>query len=167
MVDYYKDIVFASTSEYPKKRTKPVRVDFRLKEINEFVENQGIKLRITPSMVCPNRTDLTDTNHRLDCQICNGNEVLDLSDKCWETFGVIQSIKHDEKFEVQGIWDVKDSLLTLKSVDRISYWYKIEVVDFSSVYNQIVKRIGDRDKLRYPPAASCDTPYYLIDSTGK
>jgi len=158
---------FASQNTYPKRKGKPGRIDFNIPEIDRLVEDQGIMVRVIPSVLCPNRTDLGGTNHALGCDICGGDEVVDLDEECQEVWAVIQSIKHNKDAQVQGVWDVKDALITFKKDMRLYYWWKIEVLDFSSIFNQIVERgSGNTDKLRYTPAASCDTPYYLLDKNG-
>jgi len=155
----------ASPNRYPKRISKPGRVDLDVPELDNLINDQGIRLRITPSILCPNRDALGSTNHALDCQVCNGDEAVDLEKKCVETFGVIQSIRHEKKLEVQGIWDEKDATLTLQSAFRIYYWYKVEVLDFGSIYNELIKKDDDdTDKLRYPINVSCDTPFLIVDA---
>jgi len=158
----------ASPNRYPKRKGKPGRVDLDVSELDNLIDDQGIRLRIVPSILCPNRDTLEGTNHHLDCTVCNGDEAVDVVDECFETFGAIQSIRHEKKLEVQGIWDEKDATLTLQSKDRIYFWYKVIVLDFASIYNELIKKDDDdTDKLRYPPNRSCDTPYHLIDSENK
>ena len=100
------------------------------------------------------RTAVEDTNHAPDCGICGGSQVVDLDASSFIEWGVIQGIKFDKKFEVQGILDLKDATVTVKAKTRLYYWWPtFEVLHFSSVYNQVVKRMGgDQDTLRYPPA---------------
>jgi len=158
----------SSPNRYPKRKGKPGRVDLNVQELDNLIDDQGIKLKITPSILCPNRDALGSTNHALDCQVCNGDEAVDLPKKCIETFGVIQSIRHEKKLEVQGIWDEKDATITLQAPIRIYFWYKVEVLDYASIYNELLKKDDDdTDKLRYPVNRSCDTPYCLVDSEAK
>jgi len=158
----------SSPNRHPKRLGKPGRVDFDVVELDNLIDDQGINLKITPSILCPNRDKLGSTNHALDCDVCNGDEAVDLTKDCIETFGVIQSIRHEKTFEVQGIWDEKDATVTLKSPIRIYFWYKVEVLDHASIYNELIKRDDDdTDKLRYPTNRSCDIPFFLVDSDGK
>jgi hypothetical protein len=158
---------FSSSNSYPKRLAKPGRVDLIPKEFDNLIEDQGIRVRIIPAVLCPNRTSLHDTNHTLDCPICYGDEVIDLRDQCVEDWAYVQSIHLNKNMEVQGIWDVKDAQITVRAGVRLYYFYKIEIVDFSSVFNQIIKRgAGDTDRTRYNPAPNCDTPYYCVDKAG-
>lgn len=157
----------ASGATYPKRRAKPGRVDLIPEEFDNLVEDQGIRIRITPSAVCPNRTELEDTNHKLDCPLCFGSQVVDIKDECFEEWAFMQSIKFDKQFNVQGMFDIKDARITFKQGTRVGYWFKVEVLDFASVFNEVLKRkSGDVDILRYP-VGGCDTPFHLMDRTGK
>jgi hypothetical protein len=157
------------SNAYPKRRpSHPGRIDIIPKEFDNLLEDQGSRVRITPTALCPNRTGLHDTNHVLDCPICFGDEVLEFNDKCIEDWAFIQGIKLDKQMEVPGIFDLKDATITTRAGIRMYYWYKVEVLDFASVFNQLIMRgSGDTDKTRYNPAPNCDTPYYCIDSAGK
>jgi len=152
-------------------------------EFENLIEDQGVLVRITPTILCPNRTELTDTNHVLDCPLCQGDQVIEITEQAHEEWGFIQGIKLNKELQVQGIFDIKDATITTKQKVKLYYWYKIEVLDFSAVYNQLLKRgPGDSDKLRYVPAkygatqipASAeagaekapDVPYTLVDSKG-
>lgn len=151
-----------------REHSKPLRIDLKVKEFDNLIEDQGVRVRITPSVLCPNRSDLHGTNHQLDCPVCLGDEVVDLKDECVETWVYIQSIHLTKNMEVAGVWDIKDAQMTVKAGIRLYYFYKIEILDFSSVFNQVIKRgVGDVDRTRYNPAPECDTPYYCIDNLGK
>lgn len=159
----------SGTNRYPKRiNAKPGRIQLHQKDFDNLIEDQGVRVRITPSILCPNRTSLDDTNHVLKCPVCDGYQTVDMTDGIVEEWAFIQGIKLDKQFQVQGIWDLKDAMVSVKSSIRLYYWYKIEILDSSSNYNQVVERgSADRDKLRYiPTVTATDTPYYLVDSNG-
>lgn len=163
------EFVPASHNTYPKRKGKPSRVDLDVSEFDELLEDQGTRVRITASVVCPNKTTLEDTNHKLDCPLCYGSQVIDMCETAVEDWVYIQSIKKSQQFDPQGIFDLKDAQITFRQNVRVNYWYKIEVVDFASLYNQLIKRSStnpDVDFLRYPMATSCDTPIHLLDKDG-
>lgn len=162
------NIKLSSDKKYPKrKNAKPGTVDLIPQEFENLIEDQGIRVRVTAAAVCPNRTEIEDTNHKLDCPLCFGSQVLDMPETCFEDWAFIQSVTLDKKFDVQGIWDMKDARITFKQGIRVSYWYKIEILDFATVFNEVIKRKGsDIDKLRYEAAKNCDHPYLLVDSDG-
>ncbi len=156
-------------NKYSKRfNAHPGRIELIQKDFKDLIEDQGARVRITPSILCPNRSGLGDTNHVLNCPVCGGDEAVDITEGAIEDWAVIQTIKLDKQFQVQGIWDLKDAMITTMPEVRLYYWYKIEVLDSASVYNQVLLRgSGDQDGLRYIPAATAtDTPYYVIDSNG-
>jgi hypothetical protein len=165
---------------------KPARVDLKPEEFENLIEDQGIYVRLTPAILCPNRTELGDTNHVLDCPLCFGDQVIESPEHAIETWAFIQGIKSQKDLQVAGIYDIKDATITTKQAVKMYYWYKIEVLDFSAVYNQLLKRgTGtNQDRLRYAPAkqgaapltvagdevlevSAPDVPYICIDSAGK
>jgi hypothetical protein len=180
----------ASTNVRPKRSgSKPARVDLKPEEFENLIEDQGIYVRLTPSILCPNRTDLGDANHVLDCPLCFGDQVIDVPEQAEETWGFIQGIKSQKDLMNQvgaGIYDIKDATITTKQAVKMYYWYKIEVLDFAAVYNQLLKRgTGTNvDRTRYAPAkpgatvlsvptddvlqsTAPDVNYICIDSAGK
>lgn len=163
------DIKKSSMITRPKRPvSKPSRVDLIPAEFEALIEDQGTYVRITPSLLCPNRTELEDTNHVLDCPLCFGSEVIDLDKHCIETWAFIQGIDFNQQFNVQGVFDIKDARMTVQQDIRLHYWYKVEVLDFASVFNQLIKRgYNDSDRIRYIPSKNCDTPYFLVDNQGK
>lgn len=158
----------ANNKSFPKSTLgKSNRIDLKPLDFEKLLDDQGSRVRITPSVICPNRTELTDTNHVLDCPLCFGDSTIDLKGQCFETWAFIQGIDLNKELQVQGIFDMKDAKITVSAAVRMYYWYKVEVLDFASLFNQVIKRgTGDSDNLRYIPADSCDTPYFLIDKLG-
>jgi len=145
----------------------PERVDLNIEEIDNLVEDQGVYLLVTPSIQCPNRSDITSNNHVLDCPLCNGNQSLDITAQAFNAWGVIQSINLKADYAVQGRFDIKDALLTTKSGIRLWYWYKIEILDHTSIFNELVQRSGATDKLRYVEKTNINNdPVYLIGADG-
>jgi hypothetical protein len=168
--DATKGLGVASTNRRDKREGgKPInRVNLIPKQFDEFIEDQGILVRVTPVILCPNTSDLGSTNHVLDCPLCNGDQVLEVPEQAVEDWAIIQSVKQDKKLEDWGIFDVKDATMTIKQKVRLYYWYKVEILDFASVYNEVFKRGGgDTDKCRYNPAIKTDVKYNLVDSAGK
>lgn len=151
------------------KRTpaKPGRIDFTVGEFAKLVEDQGVYVKVTPAILCPNRNKLEGTDHDLNCTVCFGNEAVDLDSQAYEDWAFIQGIKLKLDWAIQGIFNVKDATMTIKGGRRLWYYDKVEILDHSSIFNEIVERTGTTDKLRYnaqPTAAQ--TPFHLIDSDG-
>lgn len=163
----------STNATYPKRKpSKPGRVDLIPEEFKNLIEDQGIRIRISPAVLCPNRDEIHSTNHSLDCPVCNGDEVCEVPDQSFECWAFIQSVTLERRHDLQGIYDFKDLLMSTPSEVRMYYMYKIEILDFPASFNQLVnrgKRVGtvpESDLLRYDPIADSNTPIYVIDKAG-
>lgn len=159
-------------NQYQKRNPPPTRVDLEPAEFDALVEDFGTVVRVTPSMVCPRRSgseiERADVNHDLACPLCFGTIMLDMTDKSWQVSAFMQGIKLDRVFDQASRFDIKDALMTFKSHDRVSYGYKLELVDFQSIFNEVIlRRDADSDKLRYGALEPQDGTYYLlVDAEG-
>lgn len=157
---------------YPKRTTLPHRIDFSPRDWENLIEDHGTQIRITPTLLCPrisgDAIERGDNNHDLNCPLCHGRLTIDLAEEAFQTEAFIQGIKLDKNFDASSRFDVKDCTITFHAVDKINYWYKIEVIDFSSLYNEtLLRRNGDTDKIRYSSVLPDDNTYYLcVDSEG-
>jgi hypothetical protein len=156
---------------YDKPTTKPGRVSLRVGDFDDLLDNQGTNVRITPSIICPNRSgvenDEASVNHPMDCSICNGNQILDVESLAFNTWAFISGIKIETQID-QNRFDVKDALMTTKGDVKVHYWYKVEVVDHTAQFNQLIKRsLAEHDTVRYEPRDVSDGAIYcLVDSQG-
>lgn len=159
-------MVLPNTREKRTPRNVP-RIEFDVADFDNEIEDQGVYARITPSVLCPNKTDVFSTDHDLDCNLCNGNQSYDITSQAYNEWVFIQALELKHVWEVQGIFDIKDAKLTIKGSRRLWYYYKVEVLDHTSIFNEIVKRTGSVDKLRYiPQTAASDTPLLVVDRAG-
>lgn len=153
-----------------RPNSKPGRINLVAKEFDNLIQDQGVFVRITPSALCPNRSKLEGTNHVLDCPICKGDEVLDITDKAFTTWAFLQAIPFERKFDPNGVFDVKDCRMSTPANVRLYYMYKIELLDFAAPYNEVIQRSrrGDsnNDILRYIPAEDSNIPTYIKDQDG-
>ena len=151
----------------PKRTTPPGRIDFDVDAFDTLIGDHGVRVRITPAMLCPNRDGKFSTNHALDCQICEGNEAIDLDSKAFIDFAFIQNLKLNHDWQQSGIFDIKDAMISVKANVRLWYYYKIEVLDHTSIFNELIERTGPTDKLRYNAQDKAEvTPIYVIDRDG-
>jgi len=165
---------YSSRREYAKRpASKPGRVDLLPDEFTNLIEDQGIRVKITPALLCPNRDEIHSTNHSLDCNVCKGDEVCEIPEAAFECWAFIQGVTFERRYDMQGLFDFKDLLMTTPSQLRVYYMYKVEVVDFPASFNQLVvrgKQTGTDDTtdiLRFKPVEDSNTPIYVIDKNGK
>jgi hypothetical protein len=159
-------------NSYPKRTTGAPRIELIAQDFEDQIEDQGTRVRITPSILCPVRTTTSkhaaDTNHNLNCPICSGSEIVDISSQAVEDWVYIQSVKIDKNFQQQGVYDMKDAFMTVRRDVRVGYFFKIEVIDHASVFNELILRSGDStDRLRYPLSDLDDGHIFvLLDKDG-
>lgn len=157
---------------YQKPFSKPGRVSLRINEIDMLLDNQGTNVRITPSVICPKRSgdqnEEAGVNHPMDCPLCDGNQLFDVPSLAFNTWAFVQGLKIEANMDVNR-FDTKDALMTTQSDVKIHYWYKVEMVDHTSQFNQLIKRTsGTTDTLRYTPVDIEDGGVYcLVDSEGE
>jgi len=156
-----------SKATIKRPNSKPGRVSLVPSEFQNILEDQGCQVRVTPTLLCPNITDLETYNHELSCPICD-NGIVDLDDKSFEAWALIQSIGKDKRFDNEGIFDMRDAQMTIQADHRVNYWYKVEVLAFTTAFNQLIVRgVGDFDKTRYVIQNEASyNKWYLIDKVG-
>ena len=152
---------------YAKRSPPPARIDINPKDFDKLIEDQGVRVRITPSVVCPNRSsnsdDNSDNNHVLRCPLCKGSLILDLDSDAYDDWVFIQGVHLEKNLQMQEVLDAKDAFMTARSGAHLSYWFKVEILDFGSQFNEIVLRgSGNTDKLRYPQADPEDGSFYAL-----
>jgi len=155
---------------YDKLVTKPGRVSLQVEDFNNLLQQQGTYVRITPSIICPNRSgndiDEASVNHPLECSVCNGNQIIDVDASAYNTWAYIASVKIETQID-QSRFDVKDALMTTKGDVKVHYWYKVELIDHTSQFNQLIKRTRRAyDILRYVPVDLEDGLFCLVDASG-
>lgn len=150
----------------PKRaNAKPGRNSLNTGDFDKLIEDQGVKVRITPIALCPNITDLESYNHVLPCPVCD-NGIVDLDSMSQETWALITGIHKDLKFEA-GIFDIKDAQITANSDVRLNYWHKVEVLDFTAPFNQLVKKSDVAyDRMRYTPVTATVNDFYAVGKDG-
>jgi len=160
---------------YPRRASKPGRVSLIPGEFDNLVVDQGIMVRITPSVLCPRRSgndvEEDSVNHDLNCTLCDGM-IIDLHEHAVEDWAFIQSISLDRTYDPASRFDVKDAMMTTRARVRLAYWYKVEIIDFGSQFNELIKRSPKAgvniDKLRYPAVDGLEdyNIFSLIDGEG-
>ncbi len=144
----------SNTIGYPIVKMDPKKCDV-------MSENQGVRVRVWKTTICPNVKRIDSAEHELNCTVCNSKLFIDRQPI--ETWAFLQNQGLNKNFQNNGEWDDKMVLATFKRDTEIYYFSKIELMDFSTVYSEMVQRQeGTIDHLKYP-ALSCTL---LIDKNG-
>lgn len=161
-----------AVNTYKKRPPPPTRVDLQPEEFDAILNDFGTVVNVTPSVLCPRRSgndvEENDVNHDLNCPLCAGTLIVDLTELTKQTQAYIQGISLDKTYYPESRFDVKDCLISFPSVTRVSYWFKVEVVDFGSLFNQVIKRRpGNIDPLRYDAREADSGNFYALkDANG-
>lgn len=158
----------------PKRPTPPPKVGIKRTSFDTLIQDHGQYVRVTPSITCPNRSgsrrELDDTNHPLECPVCDGNMNIDLTDLSEEMWIFMQSVTMKKDFAQNGVFDIKDQLASFPSGKRVGYFYKVELLDLTSQYNEIMfRKAGTKiDKTRFPLKDQEDGSIFsVVDDKGQ
>lgn len=119
--------------------------------LDQLVEDLGVRVRVWKSTTCPNMTSIESLDHDPNCPVCNNN-MIDFD--CFETIAMFQQQDLTEQFKVQGTFSIDEALVTFKPGISLQTFSKIEILDFKEEFYELVQRqdILDTnvDKLKYP-----------------
>lgn len=134
---------------------KSNKVNLRVDDFDKLLWDQGIKIKHEKATKCPNCFDIESGHYDINCTLCqNGHMFFDER----EMWAMMYQKKMEEMFQVQGVWEMGDALMTFpalypddKSVVRIDYYDRITILDFAERTSDLVKRgsVGDTDYIRY------------------
>ena len=155
------------TNTRDKRETTPSRISFDVGAFTELIQDQGVYIKITPSILCPNRDEEFSTNHKINCNVCEGEEAVDLISNSFEAWAFIQAVDLKLDWRREGVLNIKDAQMSIDGTVRLWYYDKIEILDHTSIYNEVIKRTGNINKLRYNAIIDAqDTNFFMIDSDG-
>jgi hypothetical protein len=161
-----------NTSRGSKER--PNNTDFNLKQaatnidykdLNSFIWDQGVRIKVYKTLFCARVKSIDGSEHEINCPICNGSGFIDVSPT--ETVAAIQNQIRSNNINPDQIgtaWEEQTAFMTFLSGIELSYYTRIELMDYTNVYKQLVQRQVDTniDRLQFK-ATSVD---YLIDYDG-
>lgn len=125
------------------------RVNLNPFALNDFILQQGTRIKVHRSTLCPNVASVDGAEHSIDCVLCNQSGWVDVDPL--ETVGVFQSQKLDKLIQIEGFVDSNLIQLTLPLGIEITYFTLIEMLDYTDIFFQrILRKEGeDVDVLKY------------------
>lgn len=129
------------------------RVPLRTNDFNKFIVDTGIYVRHDKTSICT-CTYNRDSNHiNINCNLCDNGRIHFDSRDVWV---LISQKKVEELFEVQGVWQTGDVMVTFpsvyedKTVVKIDFFDRITILDFEERTSELIKRSAtDYDRIRY------------------
>jgi len=119
-------------------------------KVNQMIEDQGVRVRVYRTVLCPNRKSIDSAEHEINCSICKTKDgFIDLEPV--ETWAFVGNQDLTKQFNVEGAWDEQGVVMTFPTGVEVFYWAKIELMDFTTPMIELVQRQdGDIDNLKYP-----------------
>ena len=138
------------------------RVQLKPEKIQDLINQQGVRVKVYRSMLCPNVKSIDGGEHEIDCPICHGNGFADLRPIC--TVAFIQTQDLTKVHNAEGYWDGNTVAATFLPGIELQYFTLVELPDFTDIFYERIKRQqGPIDNLKYK--ALCVN--VVLDSDGK
>lgn len=155
--------VINPTYDRPKGPTiaKEPIVELDPNKFEALVENQGVRVNLYTTLLCPNVKKPDSNEHEIGCPLCYGSAFIDVNPV--ETMTYLSNQRLLKRFEQQGVFDEATTEASFLPGVNLQYFARIDLIDFASIYYQIIqKQEGSIDRLKYQ-AYSVN---YLIDKNG-
>jgi len=122
-------------------------VELDVDKINQLIEDQGVRVRVYRTILCPNIKSIDGGHHNIDCKLCDEG-FIDRQPQ--DTWAVIQNQAMKRELKGEGQWDDHDAYATFISGIEIQYFAKIELMDYTTTFYQLIQRQeGEIDRLKY------------------
>lgn len=137
------------------------RVNLKAEDFDNLVKDQGVRVKIYRTMLCPNVKSIDGGEHNIDCEICQGNGFVDL--RPIDSMAVIQNQELNKVHRAEGYWDGNSVAATFLQGIELQYFTLIKLPDYTDVFFERIKRQqGPVDRLKYK--ATCIN--VVMDSSG-
>lgn len=124
------------------------RVDFRLAEVDLFIQQKGIRVKVFRSLLCPNVKSIDSAEHEVDCPVCLGNQFVDVLPI--ETIAAPQMDESEKYKASEGFSDRNTIKMTFARGIELQYFTLVELLDFTDIFYERVKRSRAQvDVLKY------------------
>lgn len=125
------------------------RVDLDPIAFEALIKQKGVKVKVYRTTYCPKVKSVDAAEHEIDCDLCNGSGWIDLEPIC--TTAVIQNQALENLAMVEGMVDHNTVALTFPIGIELQYFTRIDLVDFTEIFFQRVKRTvgSDVDVLKF------------------
>lgn len=78
---------------------------------DQLLKNRGIRFLHHIAAPCPNMKSINANNHDPNCPFCDDSQIIHLSPK--EIWGVFTSNSLEKMYEIQGVWEIGNAVVTL------------------------------------------------------
>jgi hypothetical protein len=131
------------------------------KAFEDLIKNRGIRWKHEKATPCPNVSDIEQQMHDPNCRICENGMLFYGSS---EIHGIFSNNKLERMYEVIGIWDVGQAIVTFSAymdgqdgtpgmgtaID-MQHWDKLTCLDYEFRWQERIEHSPTGvDRLRYP-----------------
>lgn len=123
-------------------------VTFNVENFDKLITQQGMRVKVYRTMLCPNVKSIDGGEHEIDCKLCNGNGFVDSHPI--STMAIIQSQELEKVHKAEGYWDGNSVSMTFSRGIELQYFALVELCDFTDIFYERIKRQqGPVDRLKY------------------
>jgi hypothetical protein len=146
----------------PKPPGSRARVNLDPATLDRLILDQGIRVRVFRTALCPNVKSIDSAEHNIDCKLCNQTGFLDaLPNDTWAFF---QGLDFKKNPNEDGFYDGNTLSATFLAGIELQYYTLVELTDFTDIFYELIKRQeGLVDVLKY----RTKKVNMLVDQTGK
>lgn len=137
------------------------KVNLKYQDYDKLIDQQGVRVKVYRTILCPNVKSVDGGEHEIDCALCYGANFVDRLPICTVAFIQGQTLEKHQRPE--GMVDGNSISATFKQGIELQYFTLVELLDFSDLFFERVKRSrGQVDVLRYPAVRV----NLIVDETG-
>lgn len=137
-------------------------VSFNVENFDKLILQQGMRVKVYRSFLCPGVKSIDGGEHQIDCKLCNGNGFVDSNPI--STMCILQNQDLEKVHRPEGYWDGNSVSATFTRGIELQYFTLVELLDFTDIFFERIKRQkGPVDVLKYK---ACRVNV-LMDSSGK
>lgn len=145
---------------------KQITKGINVVNLDQLVEDLGVRVRVWKSSTCPNMTSIESMDHDPNCPVCKNN-MIDFD--CFETIAMFQQQDLNEQFKVHGTFSIDEVLVTFKAGISLQTFAKVEILDFKEEFYELIQKqdnvTTNVDVLKYP---ACEViAVFVIRSNAK
>lgn len=124
---------------------------------DQLLQNRGIRFIHRRALPCPNLSSIEANNHSPECPFCDDSQLIYMPGK--EIWGVFTNNHLEKMFEVQGVWEVGQAVITLPTEYQdgtqadFNTFDRLECPDFQIRLNNLIEyseSVNNIQKLSYP-----------------
>jgi len=123
-----------------KQEPEPGQVYIIPDQYDAMIKSKGVRVKVYRTTYCPNVKSVDGAEHEIDCTItgCNGSGFIDR--RPIETVAFIQNQTLEKMANVEGYADGNSVAITFLIGIELQYFTLVELMDFTDIYFQRVKR---------------------------